>query len=129
MLLENDAEYVTLLHQLKSIGVTVALDDFGTGYSSLSYLKQFPFDKIKIDRSFINDIGNDQGSMAIVSAIIGLSRGLDMITTVEGIETEEQFEIMRAAGVTLAQGYLFGRPCPVSEFTLVRDAVAMQKAG
>ena len=129
VLLENDAEYVTLLHQLKNIGVTVALDDFGTGYSSLSYLKQFPFDKIKIDRSFVNDIGNDQGSMAIVSAIIGLSRGLDMITTVEGIETEEQFEIMRAAGVTLAQGYLFGRPCPISELTLVRDAVAMQKAG
>lgn len=129
VLLENDAEYVTLLHQLKSIGVTVALDDFGTGYSSLSYLKQFPFDKIKIDRSFTDDIGNDQGSMAIVGAIIGLSRGLDMITTVEGIETEEQFEIMRAAGVTLAQGYLFGRPCPVSELALVRDAAAMQKAG
>jgi EAL domain-containing protein (putative c-di-GMP-specific phosphodiesterase class I) len=94
----------------------VALDDFGTGYSSLSYLKQFPFDKIKIDRSFTADVAEHEGSMAIVGAIIGLSRGLNMITTAEGIETERQFEIMRAAGVTLVQGYLFGRPCPIAEF-------------
>jgi diguanylate cyclase (GGDEF)-like protein len=118
VLLENEADYASLLHQLKNIGVSVALDDFGTGYSSLSYLKQFPFDKIKIDRSFIVDVTEDDGSMAIVSAIIGLSRGLDMITTAEGIETSAQFEIMRAAGVTLAQGYLFGRPTTISEFNL-----------
>jgi diguanylate cyclase (GGDEF)-like protein len=116
VLLENEADYAVLLHQLKAIGVSVALDDFGTGYSSLSYLKQFPFDKIKIDRCFTADVAEHEDSMAIVSAIIGLSRGLDMITTAEGIETERQFEIMRAAGVTLAQGYLFGRPCTIAEF-------------
>jgi diguanylate cyclase (GGDEF)-like protein len=116
VLLENETEYAVLLHQLKNIGVSVALDDFGTGYSSLSYLKQFPFDKIKIDRSFIVDVAEHEGSMAIVSSIIGLARGLNMITTAEGIETEGQFEIIRAAGVTLAQGYLFGCACPIAEF-------------
>ena len=116
VLLENESDCAELLHQLKNIGVSVALDDFGIGYSSLSYLKRFPFDKIKIDRSFTADVAEHEGSMAIVSAIIGLSRGLNMITTAEGIETERQFEIMRAAGVTLAQGYLFGHPCAIAEF-------------
>jgi diguanylate cyclase (GGDEF)-like protein len=124
VLLENKSDYAMLLHQLKNIGVSVVLDDFGTGYSSLSYLKQFPFDKIKIDRSFTADVAEHQGSMAIVSAIIGLARGLDMITTAEGIETERQFDIMRAAGVTLAQGYLFGRACPIAEFN-----ANLQRAG
>ena len=124
---ENEADYAVLLHQLKNIGVSVALDDFGTGYSSLSYLKQFPFDKIKIDRSFTADVAEHEGSMAIVSAIIGLSRGLDMITTAEGIETERQFEIMRAAGVTLAQGYLFGRACPIAEFNATLESADLQK--
>jgi diguanylate cyclase (GGDEF)-like protein len=127
VLLENETEYAVLLHQLKSIGVSVALDGFGTGYSSLSYLKQFPFDKIKIDRSFTADVAEHEGSMAIVSAIIGLSRGLDMITTAEGIETERQFEIMRAAGVTLAQGSLFGRPCTIAEFNVGLERSDRQK--
>jgi diguanylate cyclase (GGDEF)-like protein len=127
VLLENEADYAVLLHQLKNIGVSVALDDFGTGYSSLSYLKQFPFDKIKIDRSFTADVAEHEGSMAIVSAIIGLSRGLDMITTAEGIETERQFEIMRAAGVTLAQGYLFGRACPIAEFNARLESASLQR--
>jgi diguanylate cyclase (GGDEF)-like protein len=127
VLLENESEYAALLHQLKSIGVSVALDGFGTGYSSLSYLKQFPFDNIKIDRSFTADIAEHEGSMAIVSAIIGLSRGLDMITTAEGIETERQFEIMRAAGVTLAQGSLFGRPCTIAEFNAGLERADRQK--
>jgi diguanylate cyclase (GGDEF)-like protein len=127
VLLENESEYAALLHQLKSIGVSVALDGFGTGYSSLSYLKQFPFDKIKIDRSFTADVAEHEGSMAIVSAIIGLSRGLDIITTAEGIETERQFEIMRAAGVTLAQGSLFGRPCAIAEFNAGLERADRQK--
>ena len=127
VLLENESDYAVLLHQLKNIGVSIALDDFGTGYSSLSYLKQFPFDKIKIDRSFTADVAEHEGSMAIVSAIIGLSRGLDMITTAEGIETERQFEIMRAAGVTLAQGYLFGRACTIAEFNASLDRAEQQK--
>jgi diguanylate cyclase (GGDEF)-like protein len=128
VLLENEADYAALLHRLKNIGVSVALDDFGTGYSSLSYLKQFPFDKIKIDRSFTADVAEHEDSMVIVSAIIGLARGLDMVTTAEGIETERQFEIMRAAGVTLAQGYLFGRSCPIAEFNAGLERSDRQKA-
>jgi diguanylate cyclase (GGDEF)-like protein len=127
VLMENETDYAALLHQLKNIGVSVALDDFGTGYSSLSYLKQFPFDKIKIDRSFIADVADDEGSMAIVSAIIGLSRSLNMTTTAEGIETERQFEIMRAAGVTFAQGYLIGRPCRIAEFNAGLELASRQK--
>jgi len=127
VLMENETDYSALLHRLKNIGVSVALDDFGTGYSSLSYLKQFPFDKIKIDRSFIADVADDEGSMAIVSAIIGLSRSLNMITTAEGIETERQFEIMRAAGVTLAQGYLIGRPCGIAQFNAGLELADGQK--
>jgi diguanylate cyclase (GGDEF)-like protein len=127
VLLENESDYAVLLHQLKNIGVSVALDDFGTGYSSLSYLKQFPFDKIKIDRSFTADVAEHEGSKAIVSAIIGLSRGLDMITTAKGIETERQFETIRAAGVTLTQGNLFGRPCSIAEFNAGLKRLGQQK--
>ncbi|HTO60421.1 MAG TPA: EAL domain-containing protein, partial [Bradyrhizobium sp.] len=80
--------------------------------SSLSYLRAFPFDKIKIDRSFTKDITERADCAAIVSSIVGLGRSLDIATTVEGVETERQFEIVRAVGATLAQGYLFGRPVP-----------------
>ena len=110
VLLEKKASHLTLLHQLKSVGVSVALDDFGTGYSSLSYLKMFPFDKIKIDRSLIKDMAEREDCAAIVRSIIELGRSLKMATTAEGIETEAQFGMIRAAGATLAQGYLFGRP-------------------
>jgi diguanylate cyclase (GGDEF)-like protein len=121
VLLEKDTDHIELLHRLKEIGVSVALDDFGTGYSSLSYLTMFPFDKIKIDQSFIKDMAERADCAAIVCSVIGLGRSLDMTTTAEGVETEEQFEIIRAAGVTLAQGYLFGKPCPVAELDLDRD--------
>jgi predicted signal transduction protein with EAL and GGDEF domain len=121
VLLEKDTDHIALLHRLKEIGVSVALDDFGTGYSSLSYLTMFPFDKIKIDQSFIKEMAERADCAAIVCSVIGLGRSLDMITTAEGIETEEQFEIIRAAGVTLAQGYLFGKPCPAAELDLGSD--------
>jgi EAL domain-containing protein (putative c-di-GMP-specific phosphodiesterase class I) len=120
VLLEKDTDHIELLHRLKEIGVSVALDDFGTGYSSLSYLTMFPFDKIKIDQSFIKDMAERADCAAIVCSVIGLGRSLDMTTTAEGVESEEQLEIIRAAGVTLAQGYLFGRPCPVAELDLGR---------
>ena len=115
ILLDNEEEHSRVLHRLKGIGVSIALDDFGTGYSSLSYLKNFPFDKIKIDRSFIADVEENEGSMAIVSAIVHLARGLNIATTAEGIETERQSAVMRAAGVDFIQGYLYGRPSPVIE--------------
>jgi predicted signal transduction protein with EAL and GGDEF domain len=122
LLLEKEAESIDLLHRLKELGVSVALDDFGTGYSSLSYLKLFPFDKIKIDQSFIKDMAERADSAAIVCSVVGLGRSLDMITTAEGVETEAQLEMIRAAGVILAQGYLFGRPCPFAELKLGEES-------
>jgi EAL domain-containing protein (putative c-di-GMP-specific phosphodiesterase class I) len=101
-----------MLRQLRAMGVSVALDDFGTGYSSLTYLKHFQFDKIKIDRSFIKDIVGDNDSMTIVSGVCNMARGLNMTATAEGVETEDQFTMLRAAGIDFAQGYLFGRPGP-----------------
>jgi diguanylate cyclase (GGDEF)-like protein len=127
LLLEKETDSIDLLHRLKELGLSVALDDFGTGYSSLSYLKLFPFDKIKIDQSFIKDMAERADSAAIVCSVVGLGRSLDMITTAEGVETEAQLEMIRAAGVTLAQGYLFGRPCPFAELKLGEDSRPEQR--
>ena len=110
VLLRADEPNVSKLHQLKALGVSIVLDDFGTGYSSLSYLRMFPFDKIKIDRSFVAEIATRSDCAAIVTAIIGLARCLDMVTTAEGVETIEQFELLRIAGCGQVQGYLFGGP-------------------
>jgi len=117
-LFEGDVDYATLILQLKKLGVAIALDDFGTGYSSLSYLTMFPFDKIKIDQSFTMNLTRRADCAAIVSAVLALGRGLDTETVAEGVESEQHFAILRAAGVTYVQGYLFGRPCPVSELVL-----------
>jgi EAL domain-containing protein (putative c-di-GMP-specific phosphodiesterase class I) len=100
----------------------MALDDFGTGYSSVTYLTRFPFDKIKIDRTFTQGIFSRRESVAVVSSVLALAQGLGTLTTVEGIETEQQFEYMRQAGVDLAQGYLFGRPVPLAQLDLNRAA-------
>ena len=115
VLLQKNARDLTTLRQIKSLGVSVVLDDFGTGYSSLSYLRLFPFDKIKIDKSFVREMANRADCAAIVCAITSLGRELDMVTTAEGVETEEQLELVRAAGCKQAQGFLLGRPCPASE--------------
>jgi diguanylate cyclase (GGDEF)-like protein/PAS domain S-box-containing protein len=118
VLLENNAKNVADLHKLKSLGVSIALDDFGTGYSSLSYLTMFPFDKIKIDRSFVRDLGVRADCTSVVCAIVGLGKSLNIVTTAEGVETDAQLALVRAAGCHQAQGYLFGRPVPISEFLL-----------
>ena len=128
-LLENKEAHLTTMRQLKNLGISMALDDFGTGYSSLTYLTNFPFDKIKIDRTFAQGVLNRRDCVAVVSSVLALAHGLGTITTVEGIETEEQFEYMRNAGVDLAQGYLFGRPVPLAQFdfndaSLPREMVA-----
>jgi len=115
VLLHRDDANLAKLHELKNLGVSIALDDFGTGYSSLSYLRTFPFDKIKIDRSFVAEMANRSDCAAIVCAVTGLARALNMTITAEGVESENQFELLRAAGCTQVQGYLFGRPCPASE--------------
>ncbi len=108
--LVQDAEAViACLHRLKGFGVRIALDDFGTGYSSLSYLRRFPFDKIKIDRTFIREI-SDPGAAAIVRAVVGIATQLGATVTAEGVETTEQLEQVRQVGCTDVQGYLVSRP-------------------
>jgi EAL domain-containing protein (putative c-di-GMP-specific phosphodiesterase class I) len=108
-----------LLQQLKNIGVSIVLDDFGTGYSSLGYLTRFSVDKIKIDKSFTQGLSQRADCAAIVSSVVTLAYGLNIATTAEGVETEEQFELLRAAGVTQVQGFLFGRPCAMSELGFI----------
>src|SRR3989440_9060551 len=115
VLLQNKETTLELLHQLRALGVRIAMDDFGTGYSSLTYLQCFPFDKIKIDRSFVSGVANDAGSLSIVRAVVALARGMGMTTTAEGVETDEQRERIAAEGCTEMQGYLFSRPVPAAE--------------
>jgi EAL domain-containing protein (putative c-di-GMP-specific phosphodiesterase class I) len=112
VLLQHNEQNLRVLHELQNLGVAIVLDDFGTGYSSMSYLLSFPFDKIKIDRTFVGELSLRSECAAIVSAVSGLARSLNIGTTAEGVETAEQFTLLRAAGCTLAQGYLFGLPCP-----------------
>ena len=108
--LDGEGPVIALLHTLRAMGIRVALDDFGTGYSSLSYLRSFPFDKIKIDRSFITSIASDPSAAAIVRAIVDLASALDMETTAEGVEDTEQLALLRGEGCGNIQGYLFSRP-------------------
>jgi len=117
-LLENQEARLATIRQLKNLGISMALDDFGTGYSSVTYLTNFPFDKIKLDRIFTLGVLTRRDYAAVVSSVLALAQGLGTITTVEGVETEEQFQYMREAGVDLAQGYLFGRPVPLSQLDL-----------
>jgi EAL domain-containing protein (putative c-di-GMP-specific phosphodiesterase class I) len=106
---------LTVLRQLKNLGVSIALDDFGTGYSSLSHLTMFPFDKIKIDKSFTQNLTKRADCAIIISATLTLARGLDISTTAEGVETADQFRLLRMAGVTSVQGYLFYKPMAASQ--------------
>jgi len=110
VLLQNSEATLNALHNLRGLGVSISMDDFGTGFSSLSSLRSFPFNKIKIDRSFINGMSEEEDSLAIVRAVAGLARNLGMITTAEGVETERQMEQVRALGCTEMQGYLFSPP-------------------
>ncbi|KQT46751.1 hypothetical protein ASG52_13690 [Methylobacterium sp. Leaf456] len=114
LFLHNPEQALACLHRLRGLGIRIALDDFGTGYSSLSYLRRFPFDKIKIDRGFVQDIG-DPDAAAIVRAVVGLGERLGMGIVAEGVETAEQLEIVQREGCTEVQGYLFSRPLPALE--------------
>jgi diguanylate cyclase (GGDEF)-like protein len=113
-LAETDAN-LAILHQLRELGVGISMDDFGTGYSSLSYLRSFPFDKIKIDRSFVKDLAERPDCGAIVRAISGLGRSLNITTTAEGVETEDQLDWLRAEGCNEVQGFLFSAARPAAE--------------
>jgi diguanylate cyclase (GGDEF)-like protein/PAS domain S-box-containing protein len=123
VLLHNNDENLAILSALKSLGVSIVLDDFGTGYSSLSYLKVFPFDKIKIDRSFVSELSERSDCAAIVCAIINLARTLNIMTTAEGVETLEQLMLLRAAGCSIAQGFLLSRPVPSSELDFLTTEI------
>ncbi|WP_342153219.1 EAL domain-containing protein [Methylorubrum sp. SB2] len=114
LFLNNPEQALACLHRLRGLGIRIALDDFGTGYSSLSYLRRFPFDKIKIDRAFVQDIG-DPDAAAIVRAVVGLGERLGMGIVAEGVETVEQLEIVQREGCTEVQGFLFSRPLPAPE--------------
>ena len=114
-LMQNDDSVVNMLHQLRELGVRIAMDDFGTGYSSLSYLRRFPFDRIKIDQSFIAESDLNADSAVIVRTIAALGKALGIATTAEGIESVEQLELALRAGCTEGQGYLIGRPRSASD--------------
>jgi diguanylate cyclase (GGDEF)-like protein len=115
VLIRDDEAALAILHQLRAVGVRIALDDFGTGYSSLSYLQRFPFDKIKIDRCFITELAEPDGSSSIVQAVVNIASARNMTTTAEGVETEAQRELLRALGCTEMQGYLFSKAVPAAE--------------
>lgn len=124
-LLDDSEATVEILHQLRALGVRVSLDDFGVGYSSLSYLRKFPFDRIKIDRSFVGTLGESPESVAIVRTIASLGSVLGVETTAEGVETEEQLDFVRECGCTAVQGYYFGKPCLASEVDRTIEALNM----
>jgi diguanylate cyclase (GGDEF)-like protein len=115
VLMHNNEETLTTLHQLQSLGVRISMDDFGTGYSSLSFLRSFPFDKIKIDQSFVRDVIDNPHSIGIIRAIADLGQSMGITTTAEGVETQLQLDQMRNEGCTEVQGYFYSRPVPASE--------------
>jgi diguanylate cyclase (GGDEF)-like protein len=115
VLMNNNEVTLTALHQLRALGVRISMDDFGTGYSSLSHLRSFPFDKIKIDQSFVRDLAERPDSIAIIRAVAGLGLSFGVTTTAEGVETQDQLDQMRAEGCTEVQGYFYSRPVPASE--------------
>jgi diguanylate cyclase (GGDEF)-like protein len=117
-LMEDSKNALTILTSLKALGVKIAMDDFGTGYSSLSYLRKFPFDKIKIDRSFISDVEEASEAQTIVEAIIAMSRSLKLHVTAEGVETKQQLSMLRSLGCNFVQGYLLGRPRSATQLRL-----------
>jgi EAL domain-containing protein (putative c-di-GMP-specific phosphodiesterase class I) len=122
VLIRDDEAALAVLHQLRAIGVRIALDDFGTGFSSLSYLQRFPFDKIKIDSSFIADLASPGGSSSIVQAVVTIANARNMVTTAEGVETQQQLDLLRTLGCAEMQGWLFSAARPASEMRrMLRD--------
>jgi EAL domain-containing protein (putative c-di-GMP-specific phosphodiesterase class I) len=116
VLIEDFERGLALLRRLKALGVRVSMDDFGSGYSSLTYLQAFPFDKIKIDRAFVINLGLNRQSAAIVRAVIGLGHGLDVSIVAEGVETQEQLSFLASEGCDGVQGYFIGRPAPIGQY-------------
>jgi EAL domain-containing protein (putative c-di-GMP-specific phosphodiesterase class I) len=119
--MHNESVAVSVLSEIKQIGVGISLDDFGTGYSSLSYLKRFPVDTVKIDRSFVTDMVFDRDDAAIVSAILSIAKKLDLQVVAEGVETVHQRDLLTSGGCDQLQGYYFSVPLPAEEFTRVLE--------
>jgi diguanylate cyclase (GGDEF)-like protein len=129
VLMQDSETTLALLHRLRSQGTRIAMDDFGTGFSSLSYLRRFPFDKIKIDRSFVKAMTDDEGSIAIIRAVVGLGRALKIKILAEGVETSEQLDVLRFEGCDELQGYLFSEPKPLDELgSLLASVLRRRKA-
>jgi predicted signal transduction protein with EAL and GGDEF domain len=126
VLIEDASRAITILRRIKNLGVRIAMDDFGTGYSSLSYLQAFPFDKIKIDQTFVARLESNASSAAIIRTIIGLGRNLGLPVIAEGVETAKQLAFLAAEGCAEVQGYLIGRPQPIAHYS---DVVAGRIAG
>jgi diguanylate cyclase (GGDEF)-like protein len=122
LLLEKSAQVLATLHALRALGVRISMDDFGTGYSSLSYLRSFPFDKIKIDQSFVRDLGANREAQAIIRSIVSLGKGLGVIITAEGVETEAELSCLRAEGCHEGQGFLFSKARPNAEIVSLLKA-------
>ena len=129
VMIEDFGRSLSILRRLKALGVRIAMDDFGTGYSSLSYLQSFPFDKIKIDKSFISNLNGNPQSAAIVRAVIGLAHGLNLPVLAEGVETKDQLEFLAAESCNEVQGYLLGRPHPILEYSQLVGHNASPEAG
>jgi len=128
VLLEKSERNISILNQLRELGIRISMDDFGTGYSSIGYLRSFPFDKIKIDQSFVRDLLVDDGSLAIVRAIAGLGVSFGIITTAEGVETEEQMRCLNLEGCTEVQGYFFSKPVPADEIAELLKSLAERES-
>jgi EAL domain-containing protein (putative c-di-GMP-specific phosphodiesterase class I) len=126
VLMQNTATTLATLHQLRALGIHFSMDDFGTGYSSLSYLRSFPFDKIKIDRSFVREMVERPDCVAIIRAVAGLGASLGIATTAEGVETPEQLDRLRREGCTEVQGFLFSPPRPASEIAGLMPAARVR---
>jgi EAL domain-containing protein (putative c-di-GMP-specific phosphodiesterase class I) len=122
LLMDKSDQVLSTLHALRMLGVRISMDDFGTGYSSLSYLRSFPFDKIKIDQSFVRGLAGNQDAQAIVRAIVSLGKGLGMTTTAEGIETEAELASLRSEGCNEGQGFLFSKARPNDEMSALLSA-------
>jgi EAL domain-containing protein (putative c-di-GMP-specific phosphodiesterase class I) len=116
MVLDNVKDAIEKMHSLKTLGVRLAMDDFGTGYSSLSYLTRLPLDQLKIDQSFVRNIGAQTSDSVVIDTIIGLAKSLHLEVIAEGVETTEQRDFLAAHGCKFCQGYLFGRPVPIADF-------------
>ena len=116
LLLENVEDTIATMNALNEIGIRFSLDDFGTGYSSLQYLKRLPLHQLKIDQSFVRDLASDDGDKAIVQTIIAMAHGLNLDVIAEGVETEEQRQLLLSMGCTHYQGYLYSKPVQVEQF-------------